>query len=318
MAGSASIQRPSSPRRHWSWLLAVAVVLAALPAQPAFAGRLSGAKSAVRSGSSSRSSSGSSSSSSSSRSSGSRSGSAGWTGGSLGLYDNWWWWLLSPWTLPGHGMADDWERQLAFPAAPYIDGIQGYLRIAGVTPPGPGGSGGHPGDPGQAGRRLLGQASALRLYLEGGAADLSLQRGAVGVLWSGAHRFELGAELRGYQERNPNGSREQLWIGSAAVSVLFAQSEYAQFRTGLGTRWMPGGDQSHRGWHLLYGLAMHLTGRLFAVQGLEGGHLALLGPLVSAHAMTNLWPRGGSDGAQLLALYRAAPKDRRRPPVQRL
>jgi hypothetical protein len=70
--------------------------------------------------------------------------------------------------------------------------------------------------------------------------------------------------------------------------------------------------------HVLYGLAMHLTGRICAVRGLEGGQLALLGLLVSAHAMTNLWPRGGSDGAQLLALYRAAPKDRRRPPVQRL
>lgn len=172
----------------------------------------------------------------------------------MALYNNWWWWMLSPWTLPSHGLGDSWERQIAFPAAPYIDGIDGYVRIAGLTPPAPGGNGSLTGQPGQAGRRVLGNGSAVRLHLEGGAADLSLQRGAVGLLWSGAHRFEISGELRGYLERNGDGSRDRLWIGSAAVSVLFAQSEYAQFRTGLGTRWMPDGDVSHSGWHFLYGM----------------------------------------------------------------
>lgn len=159
--------------------------------------------------------------------------------------------------MPSHGLGDDWERQIAFPAAPYVDGIGGYVRIAGVTPPAPVAGGGRPGESVQAGRRVLGHGSALRLHAEGGAADLSLQRGGVGALWSGAHRFEVSGDLAGYLERNPDGSRDQLWIARAAVSLLFAQSEYAQFRTGLGTRWMPDGDTTHRGWQFLYGLDLY-------------------------------------------------------------
>jgi hypothetical protein len=55
--------------------------------------------------------------------------------------------------------------------------------------------------------------------------------------------------------------------------------------------------------HALYGLAMHLAGRIGAVHGLESGHLVILGLLVASHALLNLWPHGSSDGAQLLALY---------------
>ncbi len=43
------------------------------------------------------------------------------------------------------------------------------------------------------------------------------------------------------------------------MSLLFAQNEYAQFRSGLGMRVMPDGDITHRGWHLLYGFDLYPT-----------------------------------------------------------
>lgn len=240
-----------------AWLVSIAVP------EEALAGRLSGAKSSVRSGSSSSSRS-SSSRSSSSRSSSSRSSSGGWSNSGWGLQSNWWWWTLSPWWLPGEAMNDSWTRQVAFPSAPYIDGIDGYVRVAGQTPPAPGMAEAQA----LSGRTVLGHGSALRVHLEGGAADMDLQRGAAGFVWSGAHRFELSGELRGFLERLPDGSREQLWIGSGAVSLLFAQNEFAQFRSGLGMRFMPDGDVTHRGWHLLYGFDLYpMRPLVLSIQG---------------------------------------------------
>lgn len=236
--------------KSWSWGWLVVCLIGVAAPDEALAGRLSSAKSSVRSGSSSGRSSGRSSSSSSR---GARGATASWNSGGWGLQSQWWWWTLSPWWLPGEALRDGWTRQVAFPAAPYVDGIDGYVRIAGMTPPAPGMATAQA----LSGRTVLGQGGALRLYAEGGAADLQLQRGAAGFLWSGAHRFELSGELRGYSERLGDGSREQLWLGSAAVSLLFAQNEFAQFRSGLGLRWMPDGDSGHRGWHLLYGVDLY-------------------------------------------------------------
>lgn len=243
----------TSAKSKMSLLLGLALLLA-LPSE-AFAGRLSGSRSSSR-GSSSSHSSGSSSHSSHGGWGGSSSYGGGYRSGygygyGYGAYDwgpgSWYWWMLGPWTWPHALMGDDWGRSCAFPGAPYEDGIDGYMRIQGQTPP-------LPSAPSEGGKKALGYGSALRLWGEGGMADASFYRVGGGFLWSGYHRLELGGDLRNYWEHLPEGGVDKLWIGSLWGSMLFAQSPYAQFRTGLGARWMPLNDhEAAVGAFFLYG-----------------------------------------------------------------
>ncbi len=216
------------------------LLLLGLPSE-AFAGRLSGSRSSSRGSSSSHSSSSSSHSSSGGHSRSYYGGGYhpgyGFGSGAYGYgYEwgpaSWYWWLMAPWTWPHALLSDDWDRTTAFPDAPYQDSIDGYVRIAGLTPSAP-------GAPSEGGRQALGNGSALRLWGEGGAADSNFYRAGGGFLWSGYHRMELGGDLRHYWEHLPEGGTDRQWIGSLWTSILFAQSPRVQFRTGLGARWMP-------------------------------------------------------------------------------
>lgn len=250
----------------------VAGSLAAVP--DAYAGRLGGARS------SSRGSSGGGGHSSSSSGGWGRSSSRGWGGGyspygyspygyGYGWSNSWYWWMFSPWWGPHRALGDDWERAVAFPGAPYIDGIDGYLRVQGRTPPAP-------NSETSGGRQALGNGSALRLWGEGGMDGPGFYRAGGGFLWSGYHRMELGGDLRHYWEKleataTSPATTDKQWVGSLWVSLLFAQSPSMQFRTGFGTRWMPTDIDLILGAYFLYGMDLYIARPfVLSVQGDAG------------------------------------------------
>ncbi len=222
--------------RKASLLALVALFTALLAVPSAHAARLGDARKSAHGTSTSRSSS-------SSRSSGHH---GGYYGGPHGYYPgygyNAWWGLRvfgAPWWGPYAATGDSYDRPYAFPGAPYADGVDGYVRIAGVTP-----SLADPGASAHPGRQFLGNSTAVRLSTEGSYIDADLQRYSVAVLLSTHHRFEIGTEWHIFRERlpageiNPSGgsSIDTLVMGTVDGTLLFAQGPHSQFRTGLGVR----------------------------------------------------------------------------------
>jgi hypothetical protein len=244
-----------------SWLLAlVAIVLGLGIAPVAEAGRLSGARGSAHG--SSRSSSGGGGSSGSSYRGGYCYGPYGY---GYSPYGSTWWGLRTfgaPWWLPYSATGDHFERPYAFPSAPYADGADGYVRIQGVTPGVP-----DPDPTAHPGRQLLGNSVAVRLSTEGSYIDADLQRYSASLLISTSERFELGTEWSLFSEHVlpgdphlPQGGVDHLVMGTVDASLLFAQSQYAQFRTGLGLRTLldPVGGNEY-GINLLYGMDFYPT-----------------------------------------------------------
>ncbi len=160
--------------------------------------------------------------------------------------------LASPWTLPHYAMGDNYDLSYAFPSAPYAGGINGYVRTSGIT-------GGIPGaERASDGRILLGHSTAFRVATEGTWVDSNMQRFGLSALLSGNHRWEIGTDWSFYQE-NADGIIDRQWIGTINASFVFAQSEHAQFRTGVGVRMMPTNLDNQMGINLLYGMDFYPT-----------------------------------------------------------
>ena len=263
--------------RFSTWLgWAVVIAMGTGAASPAWAGKLGSARSSVRSGGGSFGGSHSSGSSGSSSFSGSSfRGGWGGSGGHFGFgsydpfYDNPFAWLMFPWLGPRRLLGGSTYRDSAFPLAPYADDADGYVRIAGISPPA------HLADVAKsngAGETLLGRGSAMRVWAEGGAADLTLARGSAGFLWSGAHRLELSGEVRMFYEKLSATQSDRLWIGSIGAHYVFAQSERAQLRSGLGLRVMPDGNDQFMGAYFSYGMDLYpMRPLILSVNGDIGG-----------------------------------------------
>lgn len=65
----------------------------------------------------------------------------------------------------------------------------------------------------------------------------------------------LGAEIDTtyFHEQLAGGASDELWIGNAAITYRFAQSARAQFRSGLGMRWLTDDTSTDLGFSFLYG-----------------------------------------------------------------
>lgn len=272
-------------RSPWaSRLLALVALLAGVVSAPsAFADRLSGARSSAHGTSRSRSPS--------------SSGHHG--GGTRGYYYpgygygyNTWWglqWFGAPWWGPYGAPAGGYDRPYAFPGAPYADGADGYVRIAGVTPgvTDPQASA-HPG------RQLLGNSTAVRVSTEGSYIDPDMQRYSLAFLLSTHHRFEIGTEWHLFRERlpvgeiNPSGgsSVDTLAMGTIDGSLLFAQSPRSQFRAGLGVRTLlDSADGNEYGINFMYGMDFY-PGRPLVIS--MRGDLGTVGEAAVARARATL------------------------------
>lgn len=159
--------------------------------------------------------------------------------------------LTSPWWLPFYATGDAYGRTWAFAEHPYAHS-QGYAQFAGVSRPRNVG----------AGRQLLGQSAALRLRAEGGVLtsdgpfDSNLQRVTLGARLSTNFRLELGTEWTLWSEQLVGGM-DQLWLGKLEATILFAQSERVQFRSGLGFRFLVDEEGTVPGMNFIYGMDIY-------------------------------------------------------------
>ena len=242
-------------------LLALIIGLGAAPS--AFAGRLSSGRGAAHGSSSSTPGA--------SRSGGSSGGYRGGGGGGgyrpygpgygygygygHAYYGPYWGARYAPWWAPWAAAPD---RAYAFPGAPYLGGIDGYVRVQGIAEslpdPNP-----KTADPK---RHYLGNASALRLAAEGSYIDPNINRFGFSALLSTAQHIEFGTDWSLFTEKLrpgdpalPEGGTDRLWMGTFDVSFLFAQSQYAQFRAGVGLRTLLDSIQGNEfGFNALYAM----------------------------------------------------------------
>ena len=73
------------------------------------------------------------------------------------------------------------------------------------------------------------------------------------MLLSTSSRFGLDMELNCLQEDRLGTARDQLWLGDFNLIYRFAQSERAQFRTGLGMNWLDDPVATDFGFNFTYG-----------------------------------------------------------------
>ena len=73
------------------------------------------------------------------------------------------------------------------------------------------------------------------------------------LLISTASRFEFDARCQHLAEHLADGRQDQLWNGDCNVTYRFAQSEFAQFRAGLGINWLNDPTQTDLGFNFTYG-----------------------------------------------------------------
>jgi hypothetical protein len=73
------------------------------------------------------------------------------------------------------------------------------------------------------------------------------------LLISTASRFEFDARFQHLAERLADGGQDQLWTGDCNVTYRFAQSDFAQFRAGLGINWLNDPTQTDLGFNFTYG-----------------------------------------------------------------
>jgi len=168
--------------------------------------------------------------------------------------------VTSPLWGPHYALGDDLEVPGYFPRFPY-GGVPGYMMFAPCliegTPPGdPALAGDFPADP--AGLPCTAWPSrprtwAARLRFEYADEFDDLSRISGHMLLSTTSRFGLDSEIGYLEEDLPFGRHDHLWIGDCNVVYRFAQSEYAQFRTGVGFNWIDDPIDTNFGFNFTYG-----------------------------------------------------------------
>ena len=94
-------------------------------------------------------------------------------------------------------------------------------------------------------------AARLRFEYADELDDLSRISGH--MLLSTTSRFGLDTETSCLEEDLPFGRHDRLWIGDCNLVYRFAQSEHAQFRTGVGFNWIDDPLDTNFGFNFTYG-----------------------------------------------------------------
>jgi hypothetical protein len=74
------------------------------------------------------------------------------------------------------------------------------------------------------------------------------------LLVSTSSRWDVDTEFNYLEESRRSHQRDQLWLGDVNLTYRFAQSERAQFRTGLGLNWLDDRDGTDLGVNFTYGM----------------------------------------------------------------
>ena len=109
---------------------------------------------------------------------------------------------------------------------------------------------------------ILGQTRplALRLDAEYVATFDRLDIFDAHLLLSTASRFDVAASWNHLEERLPGGGRDKLSLGDCNLVYRFAQTGWAEFRTGLGVNWMADSGDAN------FGLEFQLCRRFLSLQ----------------------------------------------------
>jgi len=97
------------------------------------------------------------------------------------------------------------------------------------------------------------------------------------MLISTSSRLELDARFQHLAERLDDGSQDQLWMGDCNLCYRFAQSDFAQFRAGLGINWLNAPGQTDLGFNFIYGADIFPVKPLVLSAVLDAGTLGHAG-----------------------------------------
>lgn len=141
--------------------------------------------------------------------------------------------VTAPWWIPRAILEDDGSGSADFPTAPYLDGSVGYLMLNSDTVAQPRGWGGRWSA--DAGSDFDGTDTVTgRLQLD------TVSRFGIDTSW---------ARLSEDVFSGP----DELWLGDFNLVYRFAQSEHAQFFTGLGVNWSADHGHGDVGFNFTYG-----------------------------------------------------------------
>lgn len=142
------------------------------------------------------------------------------------------WTLAFPWWGPAAMVGDDYTTYAEFPHFPYAVEPDRYLNFD------------FDGEP-------MFKSYGGRFSAEYATDFSGVQRAGGRLQFETASRFGFDTEWNHWVE-DVRGGRDSLWTGDANLTFRFAQSESAQFYTGLGVNWL-GGDDRDAGINFTYG-----------------------------------------------------------------
>ncbi len=169
--------------------------------------------------------------------------------------------FTSPFWAPHAATGDSFDRCGYFPRCPYGD-VPGYMAIEGMSlpaglPPAVPAGAEAPAVPPPAPTdwaALSTRTWSCRVRAE--YADDFSGRSRIGghLLLSTTSRFGVDAAFDSFQEDLRANRHDALWIGDCNLVFRFAQSEYAQFRAGLGLNWLSDEIDTDLGFNFTYGM----------------------------------------------------------------
>lgn len=140
--------------------------------------------------------------------------------------------VLAPFWAPIALLEDDYSQPGSYPRFPYDD-FAGYLVVRDPTP----------------------SARPWSLRLNVDYADNFDRLDCIGshLLLETVYRFGLDASADRLEERLPGGQHDELWLGDTNLVFRFAQSDWAEFRAGVGVNWLADRIGSDFGFNFTYG-----------------------------------------------------------------
>ena len=95
---------------------------------------------------------------------------------------------------------------------------------------------------------------SARLSAEYASELDDLERVGGRLLINTSSRFGLDTQMSYLEERLPDGRRDRLWLGDGNLIFRFAQSDWSEWRIGLGMNWLDDRERADYGFNFTYGV----------------------------------------------------------------
>jgi hypothetical protein len=175
--------------------------------------------------------------------------------------------VISPFVLPVKVLEDDYERSAYFRPYPYAGHSSDYIFFDGDPE--------HP--PAEVGARKW----SGRLTLDESNDFRGINRVSGSLLLDTTWRLGLQTDWTYLSERykNEDGTHgnDELLLGDANFVFRFAQHEFAEFRAGLGVRFLSDRDHSRAGFNFTYDADFYLPRPFIFSMQMDGGNVGSAG-----------------------------------------